>query len=167
MVEALRIWRRFPRQIASDLQLHYRRHIREWLGCVFTMSSLELLELLDGLPETSKFKEASERWLRVVEYIGDNPDLKGELLVMSAAATPGPDVRVVAEYIDWTHDRKILARNTQEIISLRVEMRAAFKFPDYEPDFTGLIEPLQVIRDEHKQKPRDDVVAKARRFLRI
>jgi hypothetical protein len=43
VMEALTIWRTFPRQIASDLQRFFQRRIAEWHSG--EMSSFELLEL--------------------------------------------------------------------------------------------------------------------------
>lgn len=66
MLEALWIWRQFPRQIASDL--HARgQHIKHWLRATrgadgdLILSSYELLYILEFLPEKSAFKTAAER----------------------------------------------------------------------------------------------------------
>lgn len=154
MLEAIKLWRLFPNQIASDLQAHYRRHIREWHQG--QMSSRELLELLDGLPETSKFKEASERTFRIVEYRGDDPDLKDQLLLMPGYGKPPKDVAVIAEYVDWTLDRKIAARNVRELVMLRNDGR------DTTPDLTGLYEPLHEALAQRERQKRADLAAKAR-----
>lgn len=68
MRQALWIWRQFPRQIASDLRRHYRLHIKHWHRGTrgpdgdLLLSSYELLELLEHLPEDdSAFKAAAER----------------------------------------------------------------------------------------------------------
>lgn len=157
MLEALRLWRLFPSQIASNLQLHYHgRHIREWHRRDFTMSSRELLELLAELPETSTFKEASERTLRVVEYRGDDEELKGKLLLMPAIGRPPTDVEVIDEYVDWTFDRKLQARNVRELASLRADGH------DYQPDLTGLIEPLEAILGARRQQAKSNLVAQAK-----
>lgn len=50
------MWRQFPREIASDLSRFHHRRIAEWHGG--TMSSYELLELLEFLPEDGAFKAA-------------------------------------------------------------------------------------------------------------
>lgn len=140
MWEAIAIWRLFPRQIRSGLSLYHHRSIGEWHRG--EMSSAELLELLDELPETSKFKEASERTLRVLEY-------DGQLVLTPALGDPPEDAVVVAEFVDWTHDRKILARNTKEIVALRVDMRLPQHA--YTPDFTGLQEPIEAILAARKR----------------
>ncbi|ORV92803.1 hypothetical protein AWC11_07315 [Mycobacterium interjectum] len=119
------------------------------------MSSRELLELLDGLPETSKFKEASERTLRVVEYQGDNAQLKGKLLLMPAIGRAPTDVELIAEYVDWTFDRKLQARNVRELASLRADGH------DYRPDLTGLLEPLEAILADRLRKAKADRIARA------
>lgn len=120
------------------------------------MSSRELLELLDGLPETSKFKEASERTFRVVEYRGDDPELKDALFLTPGYGNPPKDVVVVAEYVDWTLDRKIAARNVRELVMLRNDGR------DTTPDLAGLYEPLHEALAQRERQKRADLVAKAR-----
>lgn len=154
MLEAIKLWRLFPTQIASDLQAHYGRHIREWHQG--GMSSRELLELLAGLPETSTFKEASERTFRVVEYRGPDPALKDQLLLMPGYGKPPKDVAVVAEYVDWTLDRKIAARNVRELVMLRNDGRGTT------PDLAGLYEPLEEVLAQRERQKRADLVAKAR-----
>ncbi|GFG74657.1 hypothetical protein [Mycobacterium botniense] len=62
-----------------------------------------------------KFKEASERTFRVAEYVGEDKQLTGKLLRIPAAGAPPKDVKVIATYIDWTYDRKLLARMTREL----------------------------------------------------
>ena len=68
MLEALWMWRQFPRQIASDLlTLPGGRHIKHWLRGTrgsdgdLILSSYELLLILENLPETSAFKSQAER----------------------------------------------------------------------------------------------------------
>jgi hypothetical protein len=55
-MEAVWLWRQFPRQIASDLSQFHHRRIAEWHAG--TMSSYELLELLEFMPERGAFKTA-------------------------------------------------------------------------------------------------------------
>lgn len=62
MLEALGIWRQFPRQIASDLSQYHGRRIAEWHSG--DMLSFEFLELVENLPERGAFKTA----LRGGEY---------------------------------------------------------------------------------------------------
>lgn len=54
VLEALWLWRQFPRQIASDLSQFHHRRIAEWHQG--DMSSYELLELLEWMPERGAFK---------------------------------------------------------------------------------------------------------------
>lgn len=61
-MQALWIWRQFPKQIASDLSQYHHRRIAEWHSGM--MSSYELLELLEFMPERGAFKTA----LRQDEY---------------------------------------------------------------------------------------------------
>lgn len=56
MGEALWLWRQFPRQIASDLSRFHHRRIADWHDG--TMSSYELLELLEFMPDDGAFKAA-------------------------------------------------------------------------------------------------------------
>lgn len=134
MVEALKLWRLFPTQIESDLQINcHGRRISEWHRG--TMSSRELLTLLDGLPDDSKFKEASERTFWIVEYQGDDPDLKGKLLEIRALGRKPPsDTELVATFVDWTYDRKLAARTVRELIAARGGA-----------DFSNLTEPRDAI----------------------
>lgn len=66
MLAAQWIWRQFPRQIASDLRSR-GLHIKWWLRGTrggdgdFLLSSYELLEILEFLPDESAFKTAAER----------------------------------------------------------------------------------------------------------
>ncbi|MGV0634497.1 hypothetical protein ABQE69_09020 [Mycolicibacillus trivialis] len=55
-MEALWLWKQFPRQIASDLSRFHRRRIAEWHSG--QMSSYELLELLEFMPEEGAFRTA-------------------------------------------------------------------------------------------------------------
>jgi hypothetical protein len=145
VTEAVKLWRLWPTQIEAGLSLYHHRSIGEWLRPDFTMSSRELLVLLDELPETSAFGEAT-RTFHVVEH-------KGQLLRIRAAGRPPKDVKVVATYVDWTFDRKLLARNTRETALARADGRG------YQPDLTGLMEPLEMIRAQR--------VAEAKNRLRV
>lgn len=61
------IWRQFPRQIAVDLRRFTGLHIKHWHRGTrgddgdLLLSSYELLELLEYLPDTGAFKTAAER----------------------------------------------------------------------------------------------------------
>lgn len=158
MLEAIKLWRLFPSQIASDLRRYYPGcHIRDWHQGA--MSSRELLELLAELPETSRFKEASERTFRVVEYKGDDPKLKDKLLLMPGYGRAPKDVAVVAEYVDWTYEQKLAARNVRELVMLRNDGR------DTTPDLTGLLEPLHEVLAARQRRQRDDRLAQARSHI--
>ena len=56
-MEALWIWKQFPRQIASDLSQYHHRRIAEWHQG--DMSSYELLELLEYMDDRGAFKRAA------------------------------------------------------------------------------------------------------------
>ncbi|MCA2275507.1 hypothetical protein JF780_05810 [Mycobacterium intracellulare] len=124
------------------------------------MSSRELLELLDGLPETSRFKEASERTFRVVEYSGDDEALKGSLFLTPGYGKPPKDVAVVAEYVDWTLDRKIAARTVRELVMLRNDGR------DTTPDLAGLYEPLDEVLAARERNKFAALAERARAHVR-
>ncbi|MCV7232761.1 MULTISPECIES: hypothetical protein [Mycobacterium] len=119
------------------------------------MSSRELLALLDELPETSKFKEASERTFRLVEEISG----KQRLLLIPAAGRPPKDVKVVATYVDWTFDRKLLARNTRELASLRADRGGP------QPNIAELLEPLDAILLERKAKAEEQLRERAKSHI--
>lgn len=123
------------------------------------MSSRELLELLAGLPETSRFKEASERTFRVVEYRGEDPELEGKLLLMPGYGKPPKDVEVLAEYVDWTYEQKLAARNVRELVMLRNDGRGTT------PDLAGLYEPLQEVLAQRQRQKRTRQVARARAHI--
>ena len=55
-MEALWIWSQYPREIASDLSQYHHRRIAEWHSG--EMSSYELLELLEFMPDRGAFKTA-------------------------------------------------------------------------------------------------------------
>jgi hypothetical protein len=133
------------------------------------MSSRELLELLEGLPDSSTFKVAVERTFQVVEITAEGPHqdtlcqvpLGMRLMEITAGEHKGKlwaapigqrlsDVRpipcqLVAEYVDWTYDQKLLARNVRELASMRADGQG------YVPDFTGVTEPLKLILQEHQR----------------
>lgn len=66
---------------------------------------------------------------------------------------------LVAEFVDWTHDRKIAARTAQELACLRADGRG------YEPSVDGLNEPLAVAlrerirrrNEQHRERARTSV----------
>jgi hypothetical protein len=60
------VWRLFPNQIESDLELHYGLSIGEWHRG--EMRSRRLLVLLNGLPDRSKFKGALRGYPFGVDY---------------------------------------------------------------------------------------------------
>lgn len=88
MREALWIWRQYPRQIASDLSQYHHRRIKEWHDG--SMSSYELLELLEFMPERGAFKTAA----RGGEYSGDEKvwvQIANEIAILRAAYVPKVD----------------------------------------------------------------------------
>lgn len=108
------------------------------------MSSRQLLGLIAEFPEHSKYREAAERTIRVVE----DPD-GGVHLFGSAGALPEWATEV-ASYVDWTYDRKIAARLVCEVAAMRADTTGDA------PDFTGLREPLKqlLIDREHASRAR-------------
>jgi hypothetical protein len=88
--EALWIWRQYPREIASDLSQYHHRRIKEWHDG--SMSSYELLELLEFMPERGAFKTAARGgeysqeekvWVQIANELaviraGFMPKVKGE-----------------------------------------------------------------------------------------
>lgn len=151
MPQAVGLWRHYPNQIEADLALHYGRSIGEWHRG--EMSSRELLVLLAGLPETSTFVTASQRSFRVIDY-------NGAIYLTPALGTLKPGAKLVAEYVDWTHDRKILARVARELAAGRADGN------DYQPDFTGVQEPLRQILQDREAAAEDEFISKAREHVR-
>jgi hypothetical protein len=124
---ALPIWILYPTQIESGLSLFHHRHIREWLTKDFTMSSRELLVLLEELPETSLFKIARDRTYRVVRHLD-------EVKTFTTYGRLSDDVELLAEgVVDWTKAEHVQARIARELAVFNAQDKA---------DFTGLIPPL-------------------------
>lgn len=79
------LWRQYPKQIASDLSQYHHRRIKEWHDG--TMSSYELLELLEFMPERGAFKTAA----RGGEFSGDEKiwvQIANEIAVLRAGWVP-------------------------------------------------------------------------------
>lgn len=159
MTAALSLWRLLPRETEAALsRYHPGRHIREWH--TGTMSSRELLALLCDLPETSAFRERSERTHRLVEV---DVDGRKELRLYSVLSELPAGAVIEAEFVDWTHDRKIAARTALEIALSRADRGAE------PPSREGLDEPLvealrrraerkqSQIRDGHRSLVRDAI----------
>jgi hypothetical protein len=70
VLEALWIWRQYPKQIANDLSRYHRRRIAEWHQG--TMSSYEFLELLEFMDDEGAFPTA----LRGGEYSEARLDIR-------------------------------------------------------------------------------------------
>jgi hypothetical protein len=127
VLEALTVWILYPTQIESGLSLFHHRHIREWLTTDFTMSSRELLGLLEELPETSTFKTARDRTYRVVKH-------GGEIKTFTPHGKLADDVELIAEnVVDWTKDQHVQARIARELAIANAHDKA---------DFTGILPPL-------------------------
>jgi hypothetical protein len=83
VLEALWVWRQFPRQIASDLSRFHNRRIAEWHEG--TMSSYELLELIEFLPEDGAYRfaarggEYSERDLAFRHHANETARLRATM----------------------------------------------------------------------------------------
>lgn len=156
MLEALRIWLLYPTQIESDLEIYCNRSIGEWHRG--QMSSRKLLVLLAGLPAESEFKTASQRWFRIVEYTGGG-NHHGKLFRIPGAGPAPADVEVIGEYVDWTHEQKVAARHARELASMRADGR------DYQPDLTGLMEPLHALLSERRRRADDKLRERAQRRI--
>lgn len=131
------------------------------------MSSRELLALIDELPESSKFKEASERTRRIVERDGKLFELAATVKTTDGLLFPVelPDNAVlVAEYVDWTHDRKLLARQARELAAFRMEARPPGQ--GYDVDFGGLTEPRQAILADRAQRAHAENLRGAKNVIR-
>jgi hypothetical protein len=151
VVEAILVWRQFPTQIESDLQIYCKRKIVEWHRR--SLSSRELLVLLAGLPDVSKYKEASERTYRVVEYTGEG-ELKGKLILTPAIGPQLPETELVEEFVDWTFDQKLMARTVRELC-----------VANGYTDFSGVTEPLTLVQQKHAANKAAKLQAKAENFI--
>ncbi|AGT12024.1 tail assembly chaperone [Mycobacterium phage Catdawg] len=86
VMEAHWLWRQYPRQIASDLSQYHHRRIKEWHDG--SMSSYELLELLEFMPEEGAFKTAARggEWSEAQKV---QVQIANELAVLRAAYVNG------------------------------------------------------------------------------
>lgn len=131
MLEAIAVWRQFPTQIEAGLTIHAHRSIGEWHRG--EMSSRQLLGLIAELPESSTYRAAADRTMRLCTDPDDGVHLFGAAGQLPQWATP------ISTFTDWTLDRKIQARIAREIASSRADHTGDA------PDLTGLREPLQQI----------------------
>ncbi len=77
------LWIRYPKQIATGLRSEYPgAHIRQWL--TGEMSSREFMELVEGMPAESWFKQALNADLKQAEI-----DQRREEMAESAADFEG------------------------------------------------------------------------------
>lgn len=94
--QAVEEWRRFPREIASDLSRYHGRRISEWHHYPHggDMSSYDLLELLEFMDEDGAYKTArrvaggGEPWSERQWAIFANAN---ESAVLRAGMVPGAD----------------------------------------------------------------------------
>ncbi|TDH57551.1 hypothetical protein E2F47_01930 [Mycobacterium eburneum] len=117
------------------------------------MSSRELLALVEEFPETSTFKEARDRTFRLVER-------DGKLGLFTGDGKLPQGAQVIARYVDWTDERKMAGRAVQELAAMRADGRG------YQPDFTGLREPLTEILLERKRKQEAEIRARVHESIR-
>ena len=119
-MEAHWLWRQYPREIASDLSRFHRRRIKEWHDG--TMSSYELLELLEFMPERGAFKSAA----RGGEFSGDEKvwaQIANELAVLRAAYVPGVKGEEYGSMIFYSPAK---LREMAEKADAQAEVREAF-----------------------------------------
>ncbi len=120
MREALWIWRQYPRQIASDLSQYHHRRIKEWHDG--SMSSYELLELLEFMPERGAFKTAA----RGGEYSGEEKvwaQIANEIAVLRASFLPKVKGE---EYGSQIHLSALKLRELAEKAEAQTEVRESF-----------------------------------------
>lgn len=137
VLEAHWVWRQYPRQIASDLSQYHHRHIKEWHDG--TMSSYELLELLEFMPERGSFKSAA----RGAEYSEEEKflaQIANELMVLRSAYVPGVKAEEYGSTI-FLSPAKIKDLIAQESRQTEVRddfysfaSRAGVRFPDSPED---------------------------------
>lgn len=117
------------------------------------MSSRELLALIEEFPESSTFMQARDRGRRLVEH-------DDKLYLFGAQGRVPDDGLLIASYVDWTDERKLIGRAIQEIAAMRADGNG------YQPDFTGLRDPLSQILMDREVKKRSEVVEAARKSIR-
>ena len=84
MLTAIALWRRFPKQIATDLRAHYHdARIEQWHRG--EMSSYELVDLLAGLPDHSRYKGAIRGLPFGVDYEWSEAEYRAAALVRQMA----------------------------------------------------------------------------------
>lgn len=129
------------------------------------MSSADLLALIQEFPEESELVKSCARTYRVA-------DQDGAYTVYSAVKLDGDGLfepveipegaKVIAEFLDWTHDQKIAARHARELAVFRCESRGG----DYEPDLTGLKEPLRQILDGIVRRNKNENIEGGKSLIR-
>ena len=119
-MQALWIWRQFPKQIASDLSEFHHRRIAEWHDG--SMSSYELLELLEYMREEGAFKTA----LRDGEFCERD-------LVWRLAATEAARLRSIMQTVHGGKDTDI--RTFPTMAEIRESMQDEEEFQDRREDF--------------------------------
>ena len=119
-MEALWLWRQYPRQIASDLSQYHHRRIKEWHDG--SMSSYELLELLEFMPERGAFKTAA----RGGEFSGEEKvwvQVANELAVLRAAWVPKVEG---SEYGSQIHYSPLRLKEMAEKYDAQTRVRESF-----------------------------------------
>ena len=119
-MEAQWIWRQYPRQIASDLSQYHHRRIKEWHDG--TMSSYELLELLEFMPEEGAFKSAA----RGGEFSEDQKiwvQIANETAVLRAGMVTGVDGKEYGSTIFYSAAR---LKEMAEKADAQAEVRESF-----------------------------------------
>jgi hypothetical protein len=141
----------FPAQLESGISLFHHRSIGEWHRG--DMSSRELLALIEELPETSTFKIARDRTLRICSHGGDRECGHKLEFYTFAGRDDLPDcVEHFATVIDWTKAEHVQARIAREVAASR----------GGDVDFTGLIPPVDAVIQERQERVEDDRYERAR-----
>ena len=118
------------------------------------MWSRELLVLLEELPEESSFKQARDLTMRLVEH-------EEKLLLFHAHGALPDGAKLIAEFVDWTFERKLLARNTRELVALRGDLDNQL-----DTDLNNLLEPLDALLVARERQKQVENVQGAKRAIR-
>jgi hypothetical protein len=137
VLDAIWIWSQFPRQIASDLSQYHHRRIAEWHQG--DMSSYELLELLEHMPERGAFKTAarggeySEEEITLRHLANEVARLRATMHAVYGQRYDPPLLMTKAEQREQLEDLEETSERREDFFSL-VERSSAAKVSEASHD---------------------------------
>lgn len=120
------MWRQYPTEIAFDLSFEHKRHISEWHRG--TMSSRELLELIEPLPARSAFKTAlrkgdwSDEEYRQARLVNE---LALSRVEHTGAAVPELEKSPLQQHVDLAVGEFRVQKHRDTLAQLRGERRVS------------------------------------------